>query len=945
MKFFKLKLEEMALFFFLLFCLIGCGNELLNEKFAQLDPSAGSVLEEEGLLPGDLPVSLNIPQPNGVRASKGEFADKIVISWNQVVHNGLPVTYHVYRRETADFPFIRITGYTPISTSTFSDFIPRGEGVSKSYQYAVRTLSVVDGVTSKYSLIIDGFILDKSKLITATFRQSNESIKIEWEAVPGAKFYILRRAEEKLEGVIPAESSFEIVNSAIVDTFIYDSGVAFGGTLIPNVSYYYYVIAHYDSQVAGEQSNFTKGALLALGAPTAPVVKNITRGVFNNAIRIEWESDPSLEYTLFRFTQADFDSGDEIGTPIEMSPDFISGTNIFYDTDISVASGETFYYRLSATNGFGGGPLSDFNRRTSAGSGIAPYANTPIDVKVLQTGFDVAWPICSGAPGYYIYRSTVDPATAGDDSAWIYIDAVSANLDNIDEFMTYTDPAATLSGIGVNIERDKVWYRVLPLNMDLYSKDNAGDRAIFTGVAQVISEQTITATELKDEFDALTGVQAGFAIEWGHSDFSASVMDYTVPIPIFDIAPLASQNGKNVSGAPRGTIRLTGKLSDGSGLDKLAIKLIRTCHYGKEDGVHPFREPNINGGITYSKHGQADIVNKVEYDITSSFNSEGAFVWDDPMPAFDEKGKIEVGKAHRWNYAAWDREAWKDVKRKHRFNMDRAVKVKYEVRIERANDPTWGATTTAGFEGWPELTNLEFAHLAAWLREVAFNRLWKVQIPRWNWDNTFSVLIGGVNQSANGQNGGSIGLTGSTSSGSGSMKAYSDWPGFVVHSKDNTGVDKPMTLAIDIGSMQDPQTIDVWITIETPLYNGTMHGINCQVRDFGWQWGIWPEGSKVSDCGTVEIWYNGHNYKFGKATEVFPSGNVSMDGGDQVIYGVVFDSPYGYEEFDYRGSGMAESSIAPYTRFSYMYRPQPENNGPWSDNAGSDWVMNYEYVN
>ncbi len=934
--------RQILLLSFLIFWVIGCGNVLLEDNYNYYQPgqatgTGGNYLEN------DLPVSLKISPPIGVSASQGAFADKIEISWNQVLYNGKSVSYHVYRRSDSQAPFVRITGYTPIRNLYLEDRIATTS--NNRFEYAVRAISVEDGFASTYSNVVTGFLLSSAQNIRAGFRESSEYVEITWDTVEGAKFYILRRAEERLNGVVPALSDFQVVNSALTSTSFFDYSETFDGELRSNTSYYYYVTAHYSTDVASPQSGYARGSLLSLGAPAAPEVVRVSKGWFNNAIRIEFKST-SATNILYRISEEQYQAGDEIGTQVALDANFLTG-NYFYDTSVDITSGESFYYRMASVNNFGESPLSDFfnpNPKSKfAGNTIGDYSLVDINVKVSREGFKVTWPICQGAPSYYLYRSLLDPSVEGfDDLNWVFAGAPTEIPDDATS-LTYIDKPD-----GVNIELDTVWYKVIPINADIYT--DKVDLTLPNPVAYPQDSNGLDVAALELEMASLDGIkdadnETGFEILWGKSNFSNYNSDFTVPVP--EISGLAaSQNGAKVSGAKQNSVRVAGKieLSDPTYLEKLNVKIIRTSSYGKEKGVYPLSEPNFNGDVSYSKEGVAFPTNQIVYDISDLITSDGTFTWDDPMVVFDENGKIEEGMAHKWNYAAWDREGWKHVKRKLRFNMNTSVKIHYKILVERANDPEWDPKQSASFEGWPELGDLEFAHLAEWLREIAFNRLWKVQIPRWNWDNTVSVLLGGVNQSANGQNSGKISLSGNTSSGSGSMDNYSDWPGIVATSADNTGAKKAMTLAIDIGSQQDPQNIDFWVSITTPLYNGTLHGVNCKVRDFGWQWGIYPTSSegklRPGNEGTVEIWYNGRHSDLGSSKNVFPSGVLAENG--NASYGVHFESPYGYDEFDYTGLDFVP---APFTRFSYKYRPQPENNGPWSSNAKSNWVMNYEYIN
>lgn len=671
------------------------------------------------------------------------------------------------------------------------------------------------------------------------------------------------------------------------------------------------------------------------GIPQPIVIKGVSQGALSQGVRIEWVKDPeATSYTVHRLTQSQFDSGSYTGTVLasDISPGSVEvcgvdGDNLYY-YDISVNPGEVYYYRLKGKNPDGEGELSIFKAEDNIGMALGSYAGQAVSVLVQSAGYRVNWPACTGAVGYYLYRSSVDPVayTNADWGDAVAYEVGTAHMDNPSD---------------ANLEQDERWYRVLPAVDVLVGADSG-----------------LTLTDDGAAYENEISLITGYSPKVGYSDFSEYDSDYTVPVPSFTVTPIASQNGyipgtsTNFVGAPQGRIRLSGNMTDASGLGKLNVRLIRTCHYGKEEGVYPLSEPNYNGGVTNftGTKKATEVVNVVEYSLNGAFDGSGVLTWDDPMPAFDENGSIEG--THVWTYAAWDREAWKDVKRNNPFDMDASVKVHYKIIVERTCQADWGAVETSVFDGWPELTNYEFAQLASWLREIAFNRLWMVQIPRWNWDNTVSVLMGGVNQNAKGEynrysgapgdvKAGYIELTGNTSSGSGKGVDYSDWPGFLLSTKkEGSDAIAPMSLSISISSSDDPQAFSFYIKIISPLYDGYLYGLNVTVRDYGWQWGLWPDktafsGSRVADNGDIEIHYRGRTHTFEDATSISP---ISTGDG-QSVGNIVFDNnPYGYEPFDHTDLGFTP---APYTRFSYKYRPQPENNGPWSDHAGDGWLMTY----
>lgn len=659
------------------------------------------------------------------------------------------------------------------------------------------------------------------------------------------------------------------------------------------------------------------------GVPQPINISSVTRGAFSKGIRIEWLADLEAKtYTINRITPAQIAANNLEGTVLvegvtETSLATGKAGNSYYFYDTSVNEGETYYYRMRGVNPDGVGNLSLYKPEEQIGTAFSGYAGKRVVVGVQRVGYRISWESCLGAMGYYVFRAETDPATF-DAVAWgdaiAYVEDVSFYLD---------------TESGANTETDERWYRIVPASNDLINGDT-------------LLSDTALATQYRRE---ILAIGAGYDPVVGHVAYSGYDSDYTVPMPVLTLEPYASQNGylpgtTTDMGASQGKIRLKGGISFiPTDSEKLDYKLIRTSYYGKEVGIYPLAEPDFNGGVTHWSKTKPLNVRVVEYNLADVMDVSGNMDWTDPMPVFDENGTIEAGKSHVWNYAAWDREGWKYFKRRLPFDMNKSVKVTYQLIVQRKSDPNWDPINST-FEGWPELTDKEFLWLASWMRECAFNRLWKLQIPRWNWRNTLPVLAlgSGIAQKGNGEHSGYANLAGSGLSGNGHVVDYSDWgSGFKLETKDQNGTAVPIALKIDTAE-QKARFLSFWSSVTTPLYSGTIH-INVAVRDYGFQWGISPIGyDSITDNGAIKMWYRGREHTFENPTDVFPVGNMNAS---NEIHGVVFDNnPYGYETFDYTGLPYVPS---PYTRYNYLYRPEPMNSAAWHNTAAGTWQMSYGF--
>ena len=941
-------MKRCLLFFIIAISIFSCKNVLLKENIQDFAPDANSVYTDENTFSGDYPVSLAVPQPSGVVASKGQYIDQIQLTWNQVIYEGKAIKYHIYRRASSSESFVRLTGYTPISTLSFVDHVKNGLEVGKSYEYAIRALSVHDGVGSKFSMIVSGFTLGAPQNVSVGFRRSTESIKISWEKVVGAKYYVVYRAEERVAGYMPAENAYEGVGEATTEEFYEDKAAAYGGVLESTKIYYYYVVAHYDATTVSRKSEVRKGALLALGAPTETTIISTSKGVFNNMIRIAWEEvDGASSYTLYRIAKSQFESGDDIGSAIEINEKWMESgsyklkrnengksTCVFYDSDSAISSGEIFFYRVSSKNNFGESPLSDLTnaraKEKSRGCVIGNYANTQITANVTSKGFVITFPVCKTAPTYYIYRSKKDPQGAGfSDSDWAFAGEASGEIEEGQTKITFTDSLENLNAAGINIDGDKVFYRVIPLNGAIYRDKNNleavnssapfddGEGSNITVAAFLSNEKSFVTTA--------TGVEPIF----GKSQFSNVAMDYTVAVP--DIQQFEVSRGDE---SVQDTIKVTGKLNLSSlvnkteDMKKLGFFLIRTCSYGDEDGVYPLCQPEKGGNeprIKYSKVGKPLPSNSLEYDITSLIDDDGNFSWIDPMPDFDDKGAVLLN-GMKWNYARWDREAWKHILRKKYVDTTKMVDVDYQLVVCRISDREWGNKISETKTGYPALSGLYAAHLAMWMKDTLINRLWHIHIPRYAWSKTVGWLVG--TQTARGQISGNCVLNINFLSGTGKIEdgPYSDW-------LDHSQTLEPISLSVST-TTEVPREMNASGEIKTPYYK-VKWSFKIWVRDYGLHWGLWPD--KNSE-GFVKVVYNNRSEQSITPNLVYITRNHAYI---DVPGQTTGKNAHGYRMRDGNNEFVSDFTDTCYfTRINFKYRPVPTTSS-W-DSQSSDWTMSYD---
>jgi hypothetical protein len=383
------------------------------------------------------------------------------------------------------------------------------------------------------------------------------------------------------------------------------------------------------------------------------------------------------------------------------------------------------------------------------------------------------------------------------------------------------------------------------------------------------------------------------------------------------------------------------------------IVLYRTTYCGREEGVHPLGNPNYDGTVTYSKEGKAlpykeeeisvSIVasaDEITPEMTAVYNKQTQQLsYLDPMPLYeyDSNGNASLlmEKDFKWTYAQFDREAWKYILRKKMFDLEKAVSVYYKVKVSTDKGPV----TSLPVAGVPFLGKNEMMQFAMWAKEVAMNRLWHLQVPRYCYDETSSWLPSGQNfQDAQKQGRVYYGVSGTINkSGNGKIVNYSDFPGVVLNTIDDIYIKVP-----GITDLKPNQRRDYYLyySVDTlDLFGKIKCKIDIDVRDFTLQWGMWW------GYGTIDVEYPNHEGTI-KAFSLNAEEIKAIMPGNNGDYGIY--PGYGYDEWDWIGGPQIgvdgnEDHKSTWTRINFKYPPTPgdSQNGYWQNKEGN-WSMYYE---
>jgi hypothetical protein len=431
---------------------------------------------------------------------------------------------------------------------------------------------------------------------------------------------------------------------------------------------------------------------------------------------------------------------------------------------------------------------------------------------------------------------------------------------------------------------------------------------------------------LKDQYDNISFIED-----------QLTILDPENPI-LIEFA--ASKNDFNVPN----TVKVSGTIDSPNPILEIIVQ--RKCYYGKEPGISPLAEPQHDGNIKYFEDGKAIITHTETY---STLDADSPVTYDDslktfnfidPMPYYDKQGNIETTN-FLWDYAKFDREAWKYIKRHKEFDLEKAMTIEYTIKATS----TKGSVTSGLSKGYPYLGKKQLATLFIWLKQVTMNRLWKMQVPRFCWGHT-ALWLQSMNIS--GQNGGKAEFVRDGLGGYGLISNYSDWTGFKISTRGKIVLD----IKLDADNRR---LLNYSFDVETPLYSGRFDVIDFGVRDYSLQWGMWAfnkdEGKlDYSEArGTIELYRTGINGKEIITTEELLTMYPIYDGGPL--------AGNGYDTSDIEGiTNHGDPAVMPptWTKLYFLYpptgtpdgttqHPNDSKEGNWGHRGDSDRVINYVY--
>jgi fibronectin type 3 domain-containing protein len=276
---------------------------------------------KEGNGPLSLAVSaMPIAPPEGVTAAVGD--GRVTIKWQP---SAGATSYTIYRKTESEPEFTELA--TGVLTQPFVD-PGLTNGTRYSYQLRATTAASYSDFSAKVSAIPLPPPPNSGPVVSAV--GGNGKVTLTWSQVPGAPGYNVYRS-----------TTGAFIGPAIGST----SETTFkNGGLANDTTYFYTVAAH---NIGGEGPRAAAVSVVPVAPPLAP--QNPTAVPVSKQMTLSWSpSDGATSYTIYRSTL----------TKRQVSEPVATGVGGSRFIDMTVVDGQTYFYRITASNDGGESPRS-----------------------------------------------------------------------------------------------------------------------------------------------------------------------------------------------------------------------------------------------------------------------------------------------------------------------------------------------------------------------------------------------------------------------------------------------------------------------------------------------------------------------------------------------------------------------------------------------------------
>ncbi|MBN2653153.1 MAG: hypothetical protein JXR63_12300 [Spirochaetales bacterium] len=769
-----IKITYIMLLLAITLVIAGCKDSILNEmeQISKGEIELSPVMkqpyvidEEESLYKDDPMPTSSIPAPSNLYIEGVGLTGDLTLNWRPVEYGDSKVYYNIYR-STDGVNFQRLRA--ELESSLYPDTTIE---VGVDYYYAVKTVvrekvGTTEKIkTSPYSFLAHGYTLGYVTGQAASYLDYTDRVDVNWNPVPGARAYEVRRRTTTPLG------DWELLSYEVEPKFV-DLVKDLGGKATPGQRYEYKISAISKNNVARETIATCFGLARLAASPDRVKETTIVIGKawFKDAIYVSWGGvSGSAKYNVYSSLTTENTS---FTTPIANSPSDSKtyALDEFVENDVNAIGTKRVYYRVSSLNEYSyEGQLSNLNSSTHYGTLLAsPDVFVP-RIYNSENLVKVTWSEVANATSYMIFKS--EPVFIGDSApsnfaSWKYYSSTEGeewqtmtfgfdqiDLDNVSTFKEHF--GTSFVDTAIPEANTQVYYRIIPLN----------------SIAMDFAQEGEILHAFRDKKPGIGGQKTAVAI-----NLPANPQEWLI------VSDVTSTNSslKNLALANPGYNAVVLDIPDEyvSLLPAVNLKVTRTYRYGDGHQGYNASKTDRSSHTALNNPDPANIpwektidVIVADIDTTPELFTTGSLEFKDNLadriggedvyavwlkthtnagganPWYERKENNIDGdyvlvrnpdgqpEGHEWHYLKWD---W--VVRKYmnnpgnpnqnsnrfaRVNLLEAVRCDYRIELtwKESELSVSDKVVSTPVYGIPALTPREFTSLAFFIREVAFYKI------------------------------------------------------------------------------------------------------------------------------------------------------------------------------------------------------------------------------
>lgn len=483
---------------------------MIDEK--KIQHTTNSANTEVSIVPAITPQKpTDLNPPNQIQVSRGEFPNKIILTWNSV---DKALVYLLQRLE--DSGNYEDLGYS--ETSTFSDY-----SVTPNTNYRYRIISMSSDQISNPSIEMEGFTSAKAVnggklekvvgIIGKSFIDKGQNkVSIQWSEVDGANAYIVAKAT--------TGNSWKNLGLVKTTNFTDNAPVQASNNV-------YRIAAAIGNKQAGDWSD-SFGIFVGNEnfAPTQVTDLRASFGDYADKVELSWKQSPGATvYYLYRFDQN-----------AEPSAQFeVSGTN-FEDTDPILKSKPYFIYTVISANDVSYaepsevalGKVNPEIAKRGGGAILPPPTNLSYSLDKKENKISLKWSAVKDSNEYYIYRTIRNSKDFAKKTKLEFVNSVPGNQN------TYSEPFIGKPG-------ELLMYSVRSKSeFGSESKDSNIITAFINPEKPVIKKRALSLDEIPAKF-----LGTWTAFHW-HPKFGPQELELNVTGSFQNFIGILKVNGKSI---------------------------------------------------------------------------------------------------------------------------------------------------------------------------------------------------------------------------------------------------------------------------------------------------------------------------------------------------------------------------------------------------------------